>query len=165
MSEQATGVDQFTDPNFVLHEVEFRVTKLNPRAGIAAVEYIRPELAKVKSHADGGLAGVFDGLGLEGTSIKGLPQEAIVLGLRIANMVLSLEPALIQRLENDLFGQVRFLDRKHGQKEFLTLAGNLDQAMAGMPFVCYYLILGRAFMVNFIDSFEEIRSLIDGLGL
>ena len=83
-------------------------------------------------------------------------------------MALTVDPALISRLENDLFAQTRFRSQTSkasdaGMTDFMTLAGNVDQAMAGMPFVSYYLIMGRAFMVNFTDSFSEIQSLLDGL--
>ena len=154
----ATGV---LAPMFQLHGVTFRVTRLHPRAGLAVLEYVRPELAALPANSGGALVSLFSEPSVLAAIEKiGLPSDLAMMVVRLMNLVLSLPPNLIERLRVDLFHNVQY--RTPDMSDFAMLFKMEDDAFAAMPFSSQYVVLGRAAAVNFYDCISEVLSLTGG---
>ena len=169
-----SGMDDHTliQPTFMMRDVEFQITRFNASEGWEVLEYMRYQLATSKSEKGmlarivppdlltGFTQGVLESQNMgeeeEGTANV----EAVQAIMNLVDLVLSLEPSIIKRLKKSLFSKIRY--RKSSAHNYAWLIGKEDDALAGMPYSAFYLLIVRSILVNFFDSFSGILSLIPG---
>ena len=152
-------------PNIEYKGVDFRIARLNPLFAHQVAEYLRPELLS-KPLAGGGY-GLSSLLGApailamikEGSGDM-FPAEFIPAVAGLVDAVLTLSPQVMERLRVDLFNSISY--RTPAMSDYEKLLGNENDCFAMMPRVGIYVLIVRAFLVNFSDSFGEILSLMPG---
>ena len=167
MSETSNGPTQepMTAEQFNHHGVDFRILKLNPLAAHQVMEYVRPALFQAPmTGVNRGLASLFGNPAvLNMIDPKGgIPRDMAGVMSGLVDVVLTLDPIIIERLRLDLFDQTLF--RAPNMSDYEKLGGAEDDAFASLPRGAIYTMIARSFIVNFSDFLPEILSLIPGLG-
>ena len=156
----------FLAEKFTHHGTDFHVLKLNAEFGHEVLEYIRPEIfSRQLTGVNRGLASFFgNDVVLKWIDPQGqVPAELAGTISGLIDVILTMEPLILKRLKIDLFANARY--RNTSMSDYEPLGGNENDAFAGMPHIMIHVVIGRAFLVNFSDSFSEIPSLIPGYKL
>jgi len=136
----AAEAGKLTDPKITYGETHFSVRKMSAWDGFHVLEELRAGIAEAaaKIPHDGGMEAMI------GAGITAMPRETVRRGADL------------------LFGHVDFRNAQRGVA--IPVAGNEDEAFDGLEPVHVYLVLARAFAVNFTQSWSEIASLLAGQG-
>lgn len=145
--------------------VDFRIARLTPLFGHEVAEYLRPELLSKPLAGGGyGLSSLLGAPAILAMIKEGsgdvFPAEFIPAVAGLVDAVLTLSPAVMGRLRVDLFSKVSY--RTKDMSDYEVLLGNEDDCFAGLPHFGIYVLIVRAFLVNFSDSFADVLSLIPG---
>ena len=132
-SEINSSIGVWKDTEFTIGETKFKVFKLSPSQAFLTLEKIRIAVSPA-------LTGVQD---------DGIDGFAAILAL-----LLKIDSGELQNIRDDLFDNIRFTNSM-AQTE-TKLRGNIDMAFANLLPVNIYEVLGRALVINFLESFLDI---------
>ena len=139
----------------VLGDTTFKFGKMLAEEAFELLEELRPGLAPALTDLDIPDE-LFDG---DEEAIK--KRAMVVITRLVASVISSVPPNIIRSARNALFRHVRYTSKS--QPTPTVLATDVNNAFDGLEAVHIYLVLGRAFAVNFLGSWGVLQSHIPGL--
>ena len=128
-------MESFDAREVTINDSTFRFEKMLPMEAFDLFERMRPGLAKVASEAR-----------IEGKNdVQG-----------IVSMILLLPPETVVTARRGLFKHVHF--QRTDTSKFSPVFQDEDMALKDLEMVHIYELIGRAFFVNFIDSWTALLS-------
>ncbi len=119
--------DDYTQTEFTIGDVSFRINKLNALKGFKLFESIRKQVASSLNVEE-----------------SGSPTKDFVKAM------LSLEPVYIEKLRCEIFNHIDFIG--NNAETYTKLKGAEDMAFQNLEPIHIYEVLGRALTVNFTES-------------
>ena len=151
MNLDETGVVGLAEETeFTIGETDFRVKKLLPMEGFDLLEVVRPGLQVVVDDLKGATDDEAD---TEDRNVKATEM--------IVTFIAKLPREIVKEARRVLFTQVEFKNKQHG--DWTKLGGREDEGFHKLHPVNVYIVIGRAFAVNFFDFGDDLSSLLDAL--
>ena len=132
-SEIKSSLGDWGNTDFTIGDTRFRVSKLSPLEAFGTMEKIRVAAAPVLASYQDESVGDFS---------------------EIISEVLKIDPASLSVIRDELFAGVRFTNGI--AKTERILQGNIDMAFSKLLPIHIYEVLGRALVINFLESFCDI---------
>ena len=147
-----SGVDR----EIILGETTFKFGKMLAEESFALLEELRPGLAPALTEIDIP-DNLFDG------DKEAIKKRAMTIITKLLTSVIStVPPDVVRSARDSLFMHVQY--KSKSVPTLTTVATDINGAFKGLEAVHIYLVLGRAFAVNFLGSWAALQSLIPGLG-
>ena len=140
----------------VLGETTFKFGKMLAEESFELLEELRPGLAPALTELD-----IPDNL-FDGDEDAVKKRAMTVIAKLAASVISSVPPDIVRSARNELFKHVQY--KSKSVPTLTTVATDINGAFNGLEAVHIYLVLGRAFAVNFLGSWDVLQSLIPGLG-